>query len=233
MAESDRLTEFQNKIGYTWKDDTLLAEAFTHSSYANEQKDKRDYERLEFLGDAVLEVTASEFLYRRFPDLKEGELTKRRASMVCETALAWCARDLEISSYLLLGKGEEAAGGRERETIIADVMEAITGAIYLDGGFEEAKRFVTHYILENQENIRLFYDSKTILQEVVQGRKLGNLDYEITDMKGPEHRRIFTSVVKIGGRLMGTGEGTSKKIAEQKAAYQALIALGYDETKKQ
>ncbi|MBR5115995.1 MAG: ribonuclease III, partial [Lachnospiraceae bacterium] len=177
----DRFKEFQEKIGYTWQDPDLLQEAFTHSSYANEQKGRKDYERLEFLGDAVLELTASEYLYRKFPDLKEGELTKKRASMVCETALAWCASDLGISSCLNLGKGEEAAGGRERETIIADVMEAIAGAIYLDGGFEKAKKFVTRYILENQENIRLFYDSKTILQEVVQGRKLGTLRYEIVD----------------------------------------------------
>lgn len=227
------LAEFQKKIGYVWKDESLLEEAFTHSSYANEQKGLRDYERLEFLGDAVLEVTASEYLYRKFPDLKEGELTKKRASMVCETALAWCARDLEISSYLLLGKGEEAAGGRERETIIADVMEAIAGAIYLDGGFEEAKKFVSRFILDNQENIRLFFDSKTLLQEVVQGRKLGDLHYEIVDTRGPEHRRIFTSEVKIGGQPMGRGEGTSKKIAEQKAAYQALLQLDDEVKKKQ
>ncbi len=233
MAKQLGLAEFQKKIGYVWKDESLLEEAFTHSSYANEQKGLRDYERLEFLGDAVLEVTASEYLYRKFPDLKEGELTKKRASMVCETALAWCARDLEISSYLLLGKGEEAAGGRERETIIADVMESIAGAIYLDGGFEEAKKFVSRFILDNQENIRLFFDSKTLLQEVVQGRKLGDLHYEIVDTRGPEHRRIFTSEVKIGGQPMGRGEGTSKKIAEQKAAYQALLQLDNEVKKKQ
>ncbi|MCR4763701.1 MAG: ribonuclease III [Lachnospiraceae bacterium] len=226
--QPDDWKALQQRIGYVFQDESLLLRAFTHSSYANEQKvsGMQDYERLEFLGDAVLEIAASDYLYHRFPDLKEGALTKRRASMVCETALSHCARELEIGDCLLLGRGEEAAGGRDREALIADVMEAVTGAIYLDGGFDPAQSFVLHHILEKQDKLQLFYDSKTILQEIVQGRKLGQLSYRITGEKGPEHRRIFTCEVFVGDDLMGEGEGTSKKSAEQHAAYQALLKLG-------
>ncbi len=220
------LREFQERIGYTFADEALLIRAFTHSSWANEQKERtQDYERLEFLGDAVLEVTASEFLYERYPELPEGELTKKRAAMVCEMALAHCARSIDIGRYLYLGRGEEAAGGRERDAILADVCEATAGAIYLDGGFEPARSFVTRFILENQKELRLFFDSKTLLQEIVQGRKLPELSYTITGSRGPEHRRIFTCEVRIGSEKMGEGEGTSKKIAEQNAAHEALLKL--------
>ncbi|MCR5674440.1 MAG: ribonuclease III [Lachnospiraceae bacterium] len=221
------LKAFEERIGYRFSDPALLTRAFTHSSYANEQRDAAfpDYERLEFLGDAVLEVVASDFLFHRFPDLKEGELTKKRASMVCEAALSHCAREIGVGEHLLLGHGEEASGGREREAILADVMEAVAGAIYLDGGFERSRDFILRFILENREQLQLFYDAKTILQETVQGRKLPALTYRIVGEKGPEHRRIFTCEVLIGQEKMGEGEGTSKKIAEQKAAYQAILKL--------
>jgi len=151
MIGEQELTELENTIGYTFKNKELLLQALTHSSYANEQKiNKRgDYERIEFLGDAVLELVSSHYLYVKYPEKKEGELTKLRASMVCEPALAYCAQDIHLEKYLILGKGEEATGGRQRESIIADVMEAIIGAIYLDSGLEAAKAHIEKYILNN------------------------------------------------------------------------------------
>ncbi len=165
------LGKLEALIGYEFKDKNLLRQALTHSSYANEQKINKsgDYERLEFLGDAVLEVVSSEFLFHKYPDLPEGKLTKIRASMVCEPSLAICARDLELGRFILLGKGEEATGGRERESITSDVMEAIIGAIFLDGGMEKAKAHISRFVLSDLENKVLFYDSKSTLQEVLQG----------------------------------------------------------------
>ena len=161
------LEELQEKIGYRFQDISLLKQALTHSSFANEQKINKlkNYERLEFLGDAVLELVSSEFLFKENPDMPEGQLTKLRASMVCEPALAYCARDLDIGSYILLGRGEEATGGRKRDSITSDVMEAIIGAIFLDGGIESAKKHIYRFILSDLEHKILFYDSKTILQE--------------------------------------------------------------------
>ena len=228
MSSADNLKEFQKKIGYTFKDDSILRTAFTHSSYANEHAEEgeiKDYERLEFLGDAVLEVVSSDYLFHRYKDLEEGELTKKRASMVCEPALAYCAAGISLGDHLLLGKGEEAAGGRTRDAILADVMEAVAGAVYLDGGFEAAKKYIISYILESQDGFTVFNDSKTALQELVQGKGQEPPQYRITGFKGPEHRRVFMCEVIIGNKKMGEGEGTSKKGAEQNAARKALDAM--------
>lgn len=227
MIGEQELTELENKIGYTFKNRELLLQALTHSSYANEQKiNKRgDYERIEFLGDAVLELVSSHYLYTKYPEKKEGELTKLRASMVCEPALAYCAQDIQLEKYLILGKGEEATGGRHRESIIADVMEAIIGAIYLDSGLDAAKAHIEKYILNNPEEKEIFYDSKSVLQEMVQKDGVGDLRYEICGEKGPEHDKIFESAVYVGDKKLGEGSGRTKKAAEQKAAYQAILEL--------
>ena len=166
------LNEFQSKIGYTFKNRHLLEQALTHSSYANEKHMKKhsDNERLEFLGDAVLEIVSSEFLFINYPQKPEGELTKLRASIVCEPTLALCTKPLDLGKYLRLGRGEDHTGGRKRKSILSDALEAVIGAIYLDGGFTNAKEFVLRFIMTDIENKQLFYDSKTILQELIQGR---------------------------------------------------------------
>ncbi len=227
MIGEQELTELENTIGYTFKNKNLLYQALTHSSYANEQKiNKRgDYERIEFLGDAVLELVSSHYLYQKYPDKKEGELTKLRASMVCEPALAYCAQDIHLEKYLILGKGEEATGGRHRESIIADVMEAIIGAIFLDSGLDAAKAHIEKYILDNPEEKKIFYDSKSVLQEMVQKDGVKDLRYEICGESGPEHDKIFESAVYVGDKKLGEGSGRTKKAAEQKAAYQAILEL--------
>lgn len=224
MPEFDKGKQLEGKIGYSFKDKSLLKQALTHSSFSNEQKINklRNYERLEFLGDAVLELISSKFFFMENPDMSEGEMTKLRSSMVCEQALAYCARDIELGDFLLLGKGEEATGGRKRESIIADVMEAIIGALFLDGGMEEAERFVLKFILSDLENKQLFYDSKTILQEKVQ--KQGKvLHYRLLEETGPDHDKQFTVEACIDGVAITTGSGRNKKTAEQNAAYEALM----------
>lgn len=218
----------EEKIGYVFHDKKLLRQALTHSSYANESHlgHLGCNERLEFLGDSVLEVVSSEFLYRRFPDYPEGELTKLRASMVCEPTLAFCAEEFSLGSFLLLGKGEEATGGRTRNSVVSDALEALIGAIYLDGGFTSAKEFILRFVMNDMEHKKLFSDSKTILQEVVQGETRGELTYVLLSEDGPDHRKQFTMGAYLNGRLIGQGTGSAKKSAEQKAAYQGLIMLG-------
>ena len=220
------LKKFQEKIGYQFKDEQLLKQALTHSSYANEKHLKKlsDNERLEFLGDAVLELTSSEFLFAHYPKLTEGQLTKLRASIVCEPTLAQCTEEIGLGEYLFLGKGEDQTGGRARKSILSDAMEAVIGAIYLDGGFANAKEFVLKYIMTDIENKHLFYDSKTILQEVVQGEH-ERLTYVLLEETGPDHDKSFTVGVLIGNREISTGTGHTKKAAEQEAAYQALLVL--------
>ncbi len=214
------------RLGYTFQDRSLLQQALTHSSYANEMKINKykDYERLEFLGDAVLELVSSDFLFREREETPEGELTKLRASMVCEPALAYCAREFSLEQFILLGKGEEATGGRTRDSIVSDVMEAVIGAIYLDGGLEEASSFIHRFILSDLEHKQLFYDAKTILQELVQQENTGGLRYELVKEEGPQHDKIFEVVVYVGEKKAGWGVGHSKKAAQQQAAYQALLA---------
>ncbi|WP_024866571.1 ribonuclease III [Butyrivibrio sp. FCS014] len=227
MITEEQISKFEQIIGYTFRDKALITQAFTHSSFVNEQKiNKRpDYERLEFLGDAVLEMISSAFLYRSFPDKKEGEMSKMRASLVCEPALAYDADALDLRSYIQLGKGEEATGGRNKESIIADVMEAVIGALYLDGGIQESKRFIDTYVLSNIDAVQMFVDSKSLLQEMAQGENLGDIKYEICGESGPEHDKIFEVRVFVGEKKLGEGAGKTKKAAEQKAAYQALVAL--------
>ncbi len=221
----ERLTELEEKIQYRFQDRRLLRQALTHSSYANEQKINKfeDYERLEFLGDAVLELVSSDFLFREEKDMAEGQLTRKRSSMVCEPALAFCARDIALEQYILLGKGEEATGGRGRDSIVSDVMEAVIGAIYLDSGIEEASGFIHRFILDDLEHKQLFYDAKTILQEDVQQEGKEAIHYELLKEEGPEHEKTFLVEVRVGDKKLGTGSGHSKKAAEQQAAYQALL----------
>ena len=183
-----------------------------------------DNERLEFLGDAVLEIVSSDFLYANYPDLPEGDLTRLRASIVCEPTLAMCTDMLNLGDYLLLGKGEDQTGGRKRKSILSDALEAIIGAIYLDGGFANAKEFVLKYILTDLEHKKLFYDSKTILQEVVQGEH-ETLSYVLVEESGPDHDKSFSVNVCVGDKVIGSGVGHTKKAAEQEAAYRALLVL--------
>ncbi|MCI9123550.1 MAG: ribonuclease III [Eubacterium sp.] len=219
--------EFQQVIGYEFKQAGLLIQALTHSSYANEKRMKKhsDNERLEFLGDAVLEIISSEFLYRQFPDLPEGELTKMRASLVCEATLADSTKEMHLGDYLLLGKGEDHTGGRKRKSILSDALEAVIGAIYLDGGFASAKEFVFQYILTDIAHKQLFYDSKTILQETVQARGMGAPLYELVLETGPDHDKLFQVELYIDQKKVSTGKGHTKKSAEQEAAYHALVQL--------
>lgn len=228
----EQLKEFQKKIGYQFQQEGLLRQALTHSSYANEHRMKKlsDNERLEFLGDAVLEIVTSDFLYHEHTDVPEGELTRVRASIVCEQTLAFCTRALNLGDYLLLGKGEDQTGGRKRKSILSDAFEAIIGAIYLDGGFANAKEFVKSFILNDLESKQLFYDSKTILQEVVQAAHK-EVVYEIIGESGPEHDKDFIASAKVNGMFHVTAKGHTKKHAEQHAAYEALVELkkqGYE-----
>ena len=221
------LNEFQSKIGYTFKNRHLLDQALTHSSYANEKHMKKhsDNERLEFLGDAVLEIVSSEFLFINYPQKPEGELTKLRASIVCEPTLALCTKPLDLGKYLRLGRGEDHTGGRKRKSILSDALEAVIGAIYLDGGFTNAKEFVLRFIMTDIENKQLFYDSKTILQEIVQGRQDGELTYEILKEEGPDHNKSFEVRALVGSKEVGRGKGRTKKAAEQFAAYNGILKL--------
>ena len=223
------LKKFQSIIGYSFNDEELLKQALTHSSYANEKHLKKlsDNERLEFLGDAVLELTSSEFLFANYPNLTEGELTKLRASIVCEPTLAACTEAIHLGHFLFLGKGEDQTGGRKRKSVLSDALEAVIGAIYLDGGFANAKEFVQKFILTDIEKKQLFYDSKTILQEVVQGQH-ESLSYVLLEESGPDHDKNFTVGVMIGEKQISTGTGHTKKSAEQEAAYSALLLLKPD-----
>ena len=224
-----KIKDFQNTIGYNFQSEGLLRQALTHSSYANEKHMKKlsDNERLEFLGDAVLELVSSDFLYKNYQKLPEGELTKLRASIVCEPTLALCAKELHLGEYLLLGKGEDQTGGRERKSILSDALEAVIGAIYLDGGFANAKEFVLKYIMTDIEHKQLFSDSKTILQEVVQGEH-ESLQYVMTEESGPDHNKSFTVEAHIDNVCLGVGSGHTKKAAEQEAAYRALLKIRED-----
>ena len=223
----DRLKELEKQIGYQFRDHSLLRRAMMHSSYTNEKHLPKFQcnERLEFLGDAVLELVSSEFLFLENPKISEGELTKTRAGMVCEPSLAFCARDLDLGNYLLLGRGEEATGGRERDSITSDAMEALIGAIYLDGGFTNAKEFIHRFILSDLEHKKLFFDSKTILQEIVQADMGESISYRLVGEEGPDHNKSFHVEVCNGESCCGAGKGRTKKAAEQEAAYQAILKL--------
>ena len=205
MNQEKRM-EFEKRIGYSFKDPELLVTALTHSSYSNEIRLKKQEcnERLEFLGDAVLELISSEQIFRNHPDQPEGDLTRIRASYVCEPTLALCAR--------------------ERDSILSDAMEATIGAVYMDGGFESAQRYVEEFILKDIEKKSLFYDSKTYLQEIVQ-RDLKKLEYVLLKEEGPDHNKSFEVGVLIDGKQLTTAVGRTKKKAEQAAAYEAILLL--------
>ena len=221
------LNEFQSKIDYTFKNQHLLEQALTHSSYANEKHMKKhsDNERLEFLGYDVLEIVSSEFLFINYPQKPEGELTKLRASIVCEPTLALCTKPLDLGKYLRLGRGEDHTGGRKRKSILSDALEAVIGAIYLDGGFASAKEFILRFILTDIEHKQLFYDSKTILQEIVQASHKEELGYRLVKEEGPDHNKHFVAEAYVGDRVIGQGEGRTKKGAEQEAAYRGILKL--------
>ena len=221
------LKELEEYIGYTFQNENLFIQALTHSSYANEHHMDHSScnERLEFLGDAVLELASSDFLFHKYDTMPEGNMTKVRASIVCEPTLAYCAEDIRLGEYLLLGKGEEATGGRKRNSVVSDALEALIGAIYLDGGFANAKEFVNRFVLNDIEHKQLFYDSKTILQEMVQSRQEAALSYEILKEEGPDHNKSFEVRALMGDLELGRGTGRTKKSAEQVAAYNGILKL--------
>ena len=223
--KQEKLLEFESRIGYQFSDPNLLETALTHSSYSNEKK-LHKYEcneRLEFLGDAVLELISSEKIFLENPKKPEGDLTRIRASYVCEPTLALCAREIHLGEYIQLGKGEDMTGGRERDSILSDAMEATIGAVYLDGGFASAQEYVEHFVLHDIEKKKLFYDSKTYLQEIVQ-RDHTQMEYVLLKEEGPDHNKRFTVNVVLGEKVLGSGSGRTKKAAEQEAAYRALLA---------
>ena len=227
-----KLGLLEERIGYHFDEFHLLKNAMTHSSYVNE-KHLPKYEcneRLEFLGDAVLEIVTSDFLYHKYTEKPEGDLTKIRASIVCEPTLAYCAEAINLGSYLFLGKGEDATGGRNRNSVVSDAMEAVIGAIYLDGGFASAKEYIHRFILNDIEHKQLFYDSKTILQEIIQSRQDGELSYEILKEEGPDHNKSFEVRALVGDQEIGRGKGRTKKAAEQLAAYNGILKLKAGET---
>ncbi len=227
VLSKNTLLLLEEKIGYHFNDISLLQQAITHSSYTNEQKINKigNYERFEFLGDAILELVTSEFLFHQYPNMQEGKLTKTRASIVCESSLVFCAKNLELGDFIVLGKGETSTGGRYRDSIIADVVEAVIGAIYLDSDIQNAKAFIDKFILSDIEEKQLFYDSKTNLQELSQGKLKKEIQYKLLEEMGPEHNKIFKVCVLMDGEQIGQGLGRTKKAAEQQAAYEALLSL--------
>jgi ribonuclease-3 len=223
------LKHLQDKLGLPFRNPELLKQAFTHSSYVNEHRmaNHKDNERLEFLGDAVLELTVSEYLFETYPDRSEGELTKLRASIVCEPSLVGFAEELDFGSYVLLGKGEEMTGGRSRPALLADVFESFVGALYLDRGIEAVKAFLNKHMFPHlpDHGRLLTIDYKTQLQEYTQHHNMGTVEYRIVDERGPAHEREFVAEVYLNREQFGQGSGRSKKEAEQHAAEQALKSL--------
>ena len=227
MEMNEIVSALEERISYHFNDSSLLISALTHPSYMNERKLNKweHYQRLEYLGDAVLELTMSEYLYFEHPELPEGELSKMRAAMVCEPALAFCANKLSLGELILLGKGECMTGGRQRDSILSDVFEAIIGAIYLDGGFEAAKKHINRFVMDGIGERTLFIDSKSILQEEIQKSPGSTIRYELVSESGPEHNKEFTVALYINDEKKVEAVGHNKKNAEQKAAYEYLKAL--------
>jgi ribonuclease-3 len=223
------LKHLQTRLGISFRDPLVLRNAFTHSSFVNENRipGNRDNERLEFLGDAVLELTVSEYLYYMYPERTEGELTKLRASIVCEPSLVSFAEALDFGSFVLLGKGEELTGGRTRPALLADVFESFIGALYLDQGLAAVKSFLDEHLFPRiaGDGKPQIIDYKTQLQEYIQQRGLGMLEYRIVEERGPAHEKEFVAEVRMDERLLGQGVGRSKKEAEQQAAAQGLVQL--------
>lgn len=223
------MKELESKIGYTFKNKELIKKAVTHSSFANEVS-KRDgsNERLEFLGDAVLSIIISDYLYKNYNHLPEGELTKLRASLVCEKSLFGFSKQLQMGEFLMLGKGEVLTGGRERSSILADAFEAVLAAIYLDGGIEPATTFVMKFALNEllSDKKAAFTDYKTMLQEIIQKNPDDKPIYILVGESGPDHDKKFMVEVSLNADIIGKGEGRSKKEAEQAAAAEALKLMG-------
>ena len=224
------IEELETKLHYTFRDPSLLEQALCHSSYANERRSRhaRSNERLEFLGDSILGLVTAEFLYRQRPDWPEGELTRSRATLVCEKSLHGIALELGLGEHLRLGRGEESGGGRNRPSILADAVEAIIAAVYLDGGMEEASALIRRCLLDAVREERTEtrnQDYKTVLQELIQHHPERTLTYGLLDEQGPDHAKVFTMEVCVDGRRLGEGTGRSKKEAEQAAAKAALELL--------
>ena len=225
------LEEFEKKINYTFKDKNLLFVALSHSSFANEKRKLRhSNERLGFLGDSVLSIVVSQYLFEHFTHLPEGELTKIRASLVCEKSLYEFAKEIDLGEYLFLGKGEENTGGRERTSILADAFEAVIAAVFLDGGLEAAKKHILRFIpkdIDSRKSVS-FSDHKTILQEIIQKNPEEKVEYKLVGQSGPDHNKAFKVQVCLNSNVIGTGIGKSKKEAEQMAAKEALELMGYE-----
>ena len=221
------MQELEKKLNYTFHDQRLLREALNHSSYANEHRSQGlgSNERLEFLGDSVLGFVTAEYLFARHPDLPEGDLTRIRAALVCEQSLHEVAQKLNLGSYLKLGKGEDAGGGRERPSIVADAVEAVLAAVYLDGGIGSARKLIQKFILDREEEKSASRDYKTALQELVQRESGQVLGYRLIGAEGPDHAKIFSVEVDLNGAPIGQGQGRSKKEAEQNAAKTAIEKL--------
>ena len=224
----ESIRAFEEKIGYEFKDKTYIQTALTHSSFANEHKEFNYNERLEFLGDSVLGLVVSDYLFRARNDLPEGKLTRLRANVVCEESLSAVARKINLGDHLFLGKGEKASGGSDRDSILADATEAVIAAIYLDGGFDQAKNFILSNLRDTiAKNIdgNIFRDYKTILQEIIQGNN-GKISYKLVGESGPDHNKEFEMQVKCGQETIGIGKGKNKKEAEKEAARDALVKMG-------
>jgi len=229
--DSEALSLFQKRIGYTFTSIELLTRALTHSSYANEKRalGVTDNERLEFLGDSVLGMNTALYLFHKYPDHPEGELTKMRSALVCTTALCERAREIGLGDALLLGHGEESGGGRNRDSILADAFEAVIGAIYLDSGEEDARKFIKKFVFDGAKGAEdKFSDYKTALQEIVQKNRGEKLSYRTLESNGPDHERSFVVEVLINSNPIGRGHGKSKKEAEQMAAHEALKLMGIE-----
>lgn len=229
QKKAEQFKKFQERISVQFQNEKLLYQAFTHSSYVNEHRKKpyEDNERLEFLGDAVLELTISQFLYAKYPAMSEGDLTKLRAAIVCEPSLVSLAHELSFGELVLLGKGEEMTGGRKRPALLADVFEAFIGALYLDQGLDSVVAFLKAYVFPKIDDGAFSHvmDFKSQLQEFVQRDGRGTLEYKILQEKGPAHNREFEANVSLKGEVLGVGSGRSKKEAEQHAAQEALAKL--------
>jgi len=227
VKNKPNLQQLEQLINVTFRNRKLFQQAFTHTSYAHERKNygaEQDNERLEFLGDAILELAVSEYLFHRYPHMSEGELTRTRARVVCEPSLAAFAKELNFGQYVRLGKGEEMTGGRTRPSLLADVFEAFIGALFLDQGLDVVRRFLNTVVFPkvSGEFLTRVMDAKSQLQELVQQERIGPLEYRIVDVQGPAHDRHFVAEVHLDNKRLGVGSGRSKKEAEQQAASQAL-----------
>ncbi|MDE5619916.1 MAG: ribonuclease III [Ruminococcus sp.] len=226
----DKISKLEEIIGYKFKDKNLIYQALSHSSYANEKKNPSgSNERLEFLGDSVLSIVVSDYLYKSLK-VAEGELTKMRASLVCEKSLHVFAQQIHLGEFLFLGKGEENTGGRERPSILADAFEAVIAAIYLDGGIEPAAKHILRFMPEDVQHPQkpAFSDFKTVLQEIVQKNPEEKVEYVLIGEEGPDHNKRFVVEVRLNSQVIGSGKGRSKKEAEQLAAKEALQLMGYE-----